>query len=239
MTALPTLRPSATKPPLPPLQNGDVLNRDEFERRYDAMPPVVKAELIEGVVYVASPVSDPFHAGPHFDLIGWMAMYRFATPGVVGGDNGTIRLDLDNEPQPDVYLRIRSEYGGQSQVDKDNFVRGAPELVAEVAASSAAYDLHAKLNAYRRNRVLEYIVWRTYDEVIDWFSLRGGRYEPLPPGPDGIFRSEVFPGLWLDAPALLRGDVATVLGMAQQGIASPEHAAFVERLRAALQAPKS
>lgn len=240
MTAIPAPIPT-TRKPIPPLQSGDRLTRDEFERRYKAMPPHVKAELIEGVVYVASPVTDTFHANPHFDLIGWLSIYRFATPGTAGGDNGTLRLDLDNEPQPDAFLRILPECGGQSRVDDDHYVAGAPEFVAEVAASSVNYDLHAKLNAYRRNGVREYVVWRTYDAAIDWFVLRDGAYVPLAPGADGVYRSEVFPGLWLAPAALVGGDAATLVRVAQEGSASAEHAAFADRLRraAARNAPPS
>ena len=118
--------------------------------------------------------------------------------------------------------------------DAGGYLIAAPDLVAEVAASSASYDLRAKLEVYRRHEVREYVVWRVFDVEIDWFILRGGKFEPLPPGPDGIFRSEVFPGLWLDAAALIRGDVAAVLRAAQQGIATPEHAAFVARLQEAV-----
>ncbi len=104
---------------IPPLQNGDRLSRAEFERRYAAMPQSQKAELIEGIVYLMSPPISDTHSGPHFNLIGWLAVYAWATEGVAGGDNGTLRLDLDNEPQPDAFLRIESESGGQSRVSKD------------------------------------------------------------------------------------------------------------------------
>lgn len=222
---------------IPPLENGDRLTRPEFERRYSAMPHVKKAELIEGVVYMPSPVSNE-HAQPHFDVIGWLAYYRAATPGVSGGDNGTLRLDLDNEPQPDAFLRILAEHGGQARVDEDGYVSGAPELVAEVSRSSVSIDLHAKLNAYRRNGVREYLVWRVLDQAIDWFVLREGRYEPLAVAADGLYRSEVLPGLWLEPVALLRGDLRAVFQTVQRGIDSTEHAAFVSRLQeAAAQRP--
>jgi Uma2 family endonuclease len=217
---------------IPPLENGDRLTRPEFERRYAAMPHVKKAELIEGVVYMPSPVSDE-HAAPHFDVIGWLAYYRAATPGISGGDNGTLRLDLDNEPQPDAFLRIRAEHGGQARVDEDGYISGAPELAAEVARSSVSIDLHAKLHVYRRNGVREYLVWRIDDQAIDWFVLREGRYEPLAPTAEGLYQSEVLPGLWLDVAALLRGDLATVFQTLQRGLDSPEHAAFVHRLHEA------
>jgi Uma2 family endonuclease len=220
---------------VPPLENGDRLSRAEFERRYAAMPWLKKAELIEGVVHVmSSPVSNQGHAAPHFRLIGWLSRYCDVTPGVQGGDNATLRLDLDNEPQPDAFLRILPAAGGQSQDDQDDYVKGAPELVAEVASSSVSYDLHSKLDAYRRNGVCEYVVWRVRDRALDWFVLREGRYERLVAGPDGITRSQVFPGLWLDAAALLAGDTVRVADVVQQGLGSPEHAAFAGRLRETL-----
>jgi Uma2 family endonuclease len=223
------LRQPAFNSEIPPLVAGDRLTRDEFHRRYMAMPHVTKAELIEGVVYRPSPVSLEGHGEPHGDFITWLGIYRAHTPGVQGADNATVRLDLDNEPQPDVFLRIRPEFGGQSAT-VDDYVEGAPELIAEVAASSASYDLHDKLNAYRRNGVKEYIVWRVWDQAIDWFVLRSGRYEPLSLNANGFYQSEVFPGLWLDPAALIRGDLARVLAVVQQGLATTEHAEFVKRL---------
>jgi len=214
---------------IPPLCSGDHLTRDEFERRYQAMPEVNKAELVEGVVYMPSPVSAEDHGEPHFDLITWLGVYRAQTPCVRGGDNSTLRLDLDNEPQPDGYLRLLPECGGQSRL-VDGYVTGAPELIVEIAASSASYDLHEKLNAYRRNGVREYVVWRVWDAAVDWFVLRGGRFEPLPLA-DGIYRSEVLPGLWLDPAAVVRGDLAEVLRVLQHGLASPEHVALVARFQ--------
>jgi len=136
-------------------------------------------------------------------------------------------------PQPDAFLIIAPGCGGQARIDEDGYIEGAPEFVAEVAASSVSYDLNQKLHIYRRNGVREYVVWRVLDEAIDWFILREGRYDLMPPGEDGIYRSEVLPGLWLDPAALLRDDLATVGQTVQQGVASAEHAAFVERLQLA------
>jgi Uma2 family endonuclease len=207
------------------------LTRAEFERRYEAMPHLKKAELIEGVVYVASPVRHQYHGKQHSRLVAWLVHYEASTPGVEVGDNSTVRLDLDNEPQPDCLLFILPDSGGQVRFAEDGYIVGAPDLVAEVAASSASYDLHAKLNAYRRNGVREYIVWRVYNHQIDWYVLRGGAYELLAAGPDGILRSTVFPGLDLDPAAMLRGDLAAVFAVVQQGLNIPEHAEFVARLR--------
>jgi Uma2 family endonuclease len=218
---------------MPPLENGDRLTRDEFERRYEAMPNLRKAELIEGVVYVPSPVRYKYHGRQHHHLQTWLGVYEAGTPGVEGGNNSTVRLDLKNAPQPDGVLFIQPEHGGQVQIDADGYIQGAPDLVAEVTASTASYDLHDKLEAYRRNGVREYLVCRVFDRQLDWFVLREGRYEPLAPAPDGSLRSTVFPGLWLDPAALLRGDLAALLALVQQGLASPEHAEFVARLRQA------
>lgn len=217
---------------LPLLENGDRLTREEFERRYDAMPDLKKAELIEGVVYTIPRVRTDHHGQPHADVVGWLGRYRARTPGVHASDNGSVRLDTDNMPQPDAQLFLDTSVGGQASVGDDGYVEGAPELIVEVAASSASYDLHDKLNAYRRNGVQEYVVWRVRDGAVDWFRLREGRYERLEPGEDGVYRSEVFPGLWLDPNALLAGDPARVHQVLNEGLDSPEHIAFVERLSA-------
>jgi Uma2 family endonuclease len=213
------------------LESGDRLTRAEFERRYEAMPGVKKAELIEGVVYMPAAVRYEGHGRQHALLSWWLATYMARTPGVGLGDNATVRLDWDNVPQPDLLLRLPESLGGQSRVDADGYIEGPPELVAEIVASSAAYDLHQKLSVYRRHGVREYIIWRVLDEAIDWFILREGRFDRLEPDTGGIYKSEAFPGLWLDAAALLRGDQAAVLAVLNEGLASPEHAEFVARLQ--------
>ena len=215
---------------IPPLENGDSLTRAEFERRYEAMPNLKKAELIEGEVYMPSPVRQARHSHPHTRLVTWLGNYETDTPGVEAGDNGSIRLDLDNEPQPDAFLFIRTERGGQVRLSDDDYVEGAPELVAEIAASSASIDLGKKFHVYRRNGVREYIVWRVLDRQVDWYVNRDGRFEPVHPPADGILRSEVFPGLWLDAAALAGHDRKAVQAALQRGLDSPEHAEFVARL---------
>ena len=171
------------------------------------MPPHIKAELIKGVVYLASPVSTNFHGDPHADLVGWMGIYRTYTPGVRVSDNATVlELEGDNEPQPDASLRILQAFGGRTRIDEKGYMAGAPELAAEVAASNVRLALGDKLDMYRANGTQEYIVWRVLDAAIDWFVLRGDRYERLPLSA-GIFKSEVFPGLWLDPEALMHGDM--------------------------------
>jgi hypothetical protein len=217
--------------PIPPLENGDQLTREEFERRYQAMPHVKKAELIEGEVYMPSPVRWHHHASPHAALITWLGLYGAHTPGTSIGDNGSIRLDMENEPQPDGALIILPEYGGHTVLDADDYVVGSPELLGEIAASSASIDLTKKLRAYRRNQVGEYIVWRVLDAAIDWFVLRDSHYERLPLDPAGYYQSSTFGGLCLDPAALLRGDMATVLEVLRQGLAAPAHAEFVAKLK--------
>ncbi len=212
----------------PPLESGDHLTRHEFERRYTAMPQIQKAELIEGVVYVASPLRFRSHGKPHAQLITWLGTYQISSPGVELADNSTVRLDLDNEPQPDVVLLIDEKFGGQAHISDDDYIEGAPELVAEVAASSASNDLHDKKRAYQRNGVQEYIVWQILENKLNWFSLQNGEYLPIA-DTNGVIKSLVFPGLWLDLPALLTGDMIKVLAVLQQGLNSTEHAAFMER----------
>jgi Uma2 family endonuclease len=211
-----------------PLESGDKLSREEFERRYTAMPHVKKAELIEGTVYMASPLRFKSHGYPHGRMMGWLSVYQAVTPGVVFGDNVTVRLDMDNEVQPDGLLMI--ERDGQAAISEDDYIEGAPELIIEVAASSTSIDMHDKFEAYRRNQVQEYLVWRVYENAFDWFRLRKDKYEQMPANSEGIVCSEIFPGLWLDKTALLSGNFAKVLEVLQQGIATPEHQAFVEQL---------
>jgi Uma2 family endonuclease len=209
------------------------LTRIEFERRYDAMPELKKAELIEGVVHMPSPVRWNRQARPHAALLGWLLVYEASTPGVQAGGDSSLRLDLDNEPQPDAALIVDPARGGRVRLSADDYVVGGPELVAEVSASSVSIDLNTKLRVYRRNEVQEYLVWRVLQQAVDWFVLRQGQYEPLAAGPDALLRSEVFPGLWLDPAALTQGDPAALLQALQRGLASPEHADLVARLQQA------
>jgi Uma2 family endonuclease len=164
--------------------------------------------------------------------MGWLINYEAGTPGVEGSDNSTILLDIDNTPQPDALLFVKPEHGGRVKINEDDYIEGAPDLVVEVAVSSASYDLHDKLNAYRRNEVREYVVYRVLERQVDWFVLREGRFEALASSADGWLRSTIFPGLWLDPDALVRGDLPAVLAVVQQGLNSPEHAEFAARLRA-------
>ncbi|GBF79063.1 Uma2 family endonuclease [Aphanothece sacrum] len=213
---------------IPPLENGDKLTRFEFETRYQKMPHLKKAELIEGIVYMAAALRFRQHGKPHAQIMTWLGVYEASTPGVELADNATVRLDVDNDPQPDALLRI--EKGGQSIISEDDYVEGAPELIVEIAASTVSIDLNDKMKAYRRNQVQEYLVWRVYDNEFDWFILKEGKYIKLEPDENGVIKSEIYSGLWLDVNALLTENLSRVLEVLQQGIATEEHQEFVKKM---------
>ena len=223
----------ATAPPkVPKLENGDRLTREEFERRYHQMPHLKKAELVEGIVYMASPLRYRQHGLPHSQVMIWLGNYATATPGLETADNTTVRLDYDNEPQPDALLRLDESVGGNSRITEDDYIEGAPELIVEIAGSSASYDLHDKLQVYRRNGVREYLVWLVEDQEFRWYVWQEGRYDQQQPDDvAGILKSPFFPGLWLDVSALLAGEMQQVLSVLNSGIASEEHQEFVKQLR--------
>lgn len=222
----------AQSPIVPPLEPGDHLTWDEFERRWQAMPHLKNAELIEGRVYMAAAVRFRRHGHPHTQVMAWLIRYWLATEGTELTDNTTFRLDLDNAPQPDAALFLPQELDGQVTITEEDILDGAPELAVEVAASSTSYDLGDKKNVYRRNGVQEYIVWQMFENKLDWFVLEKGIYRSLQPNPEGILCSRVFPGLWLDRQALLNGEMQQVLAILQQGIESDEHRQYLETLRA-------
>lgn len=207
--------------PAPALESGDRLDRAEFRRRYEAQPHDRKAELIGGIVYVASPVRLP-HAEQHAALIGWLHNYFLATPGTVVVDNATLVATEQDEPQPDVALAVRPEHGGLGRVDEEKYLHGPVELVAEVAHSSASKDQTLGCREYLVQVVEE-------PAAVHWMHLDGGRYRDLTPE-DGVLRSRVYPGLWLDVAAYLRGDARAVDATLRRGLATAEHAAFVAEL---------
>jgi len=229
-SSLPQSAKASSYSPLPPLENGDRLTQSEFEPRYRAMPELKKAELVEGVVYMGSPLRFGSHAEPHGRFITWLGVYQAATPHVQMGIEPTLRLDIDNEPQPDGVLLISPEKGDQAKFSEEGYVAGAPELVIEIAASSATIDLGDQKRAYRRSEVQEYLVWQVFDQKIDWFSWQNGDYITLIPDKEGIIHSRVFPGLWLDVPAMSQGNLQQVLMVLQTGINSPQHQVFNEQL---------
>jgi Uma2 family endonuclease len=211
-----------------PLREGERMNAVEFFRRYSAMPHIKKAELINGVVRMGSPVRHQRHASPHLWLGQWLGHYLTMTPGLFGGDNGTILLGDDDQPQPDLYLGIAG--GGICRQTDEDYLEGAPELVAEVSASSLDRDTGERLEMYRSFGVQEYLVWRVEEGDFLWHRLREGVYELLPMDEAGVIRSEVFPGLWLDTRAMLEGRGPDLFATLQRGMASEEYRAFAASL---------
>lgn len=242
VTDRPQDRPA--RPQVPPLRNGDHLTRAEFHRRYEAMGEGVSAELIEGIVYLwrapgmPSPVSLDKHGTPHLHVATWVGYYCSKTPGLLSGDNSTVFIDGVNEPQPDVLLGIPVAASGRTRLvtrSGKQYVDGAPDLVIEIAASTAAIDLNAKLAAYQRNGVGEYLVLLTEeDRAVHWMSLVDNRFQTLAPDADGLLESRLFPGLWLDETALLGGDLVKLLASVDRGCATDSHRDFVIRLSASL-----
>jgi hypothetical protein len=220
-----------TMTPLPPLVEGERLDQPTFHARYEAMPPGTRAELINGVVYMPSPVFSP-HGRAHNAASAWLNYYQEYTPGVDGLDNTSTALGPSSEPQPDLMLRISSECGGRTR-DEGRMIEGVPEMLVEVSHTTRYTDLGPKLEDYERAGVQEYVVRAMEPDALYWFVLRNGRFVALPPGPDGIYRSVVFPGLWLDPQALLRGDRRRLRAVVELGCATPEHAEFVAKLAAA------
>jgi Uma2 family endonuclease len=217
------------------LQTGDSMTRDEFHCVYSQMPQGFRAELIGGIVYVASPLKLA-HGESHLLLGSLLVAYRSSTPGVQYGDNTTILLGEESEPQPDLFLRIRPEYGGQSATTGDDYVLGAPELVAEIALSSRSIDLHAKRDDYTRYGVCEYLVLCLREKKLRWFDLRNER--ELEPDDDGVYRVREFPGLWIDGGAVLAEDHARMMAVLEQGLSMSEHEEFVRRLAGNLSQPE-
>ena len=213
---------------VPQLLPGQRLTRDEFLCRWEALPELKNAELIDGIVYMSSPVSNR-HSTFDFLIHGWLFGYVAATRGCQAGSNGTW-LMAESAPQPDSHLRILPEHGGQSKIE-GNYCAGAPELIVEVCASSATHDFGPKLALYQRAGVREYITLSLEPKEVVWRELAGGGYVPLAPGNDGTLRSRVFPGLWLDPEALLAGDAARMLERLRVGLESSEHAEFIASLK--------
>lgn len=208
MAALPASETKSSRP-CPPLESGDRLTSVEFERRYSAHPEIWRAELIEGVVYVASPMHHEGHGRPQRIVSTWLGVYQAQHPDVDGGDGGTVRLDPDNNVQPDAILLRR---GGATKQTDDDYLEGPPEFVFEIAASSASVDLGPKLRAYRRNGVREYVVWQVWEKRLDWFELsEDGEYVAREPDKRGVIESRAFPGLRLAVEKLLAEDLAAVL----------------------------
>lgn len=212
------------------LEAGSHLLAEEFLRRYEEIPEVKKAELINGIVYMGSPVSAGGHADRDALVQMVLGVYAAHTPGVKHSTNATVCLGTKNIAQPDASLRLTPEHGGAARLDEKGYIMGPPELAVEIAASSASMDAREKKTAYRTSKIPEYLLWRTEDEVVNWWQLEGNEYCALKPHAGGSLRSKVFPGLWIDVEALFLGDSAKLLAKLQEGIRSPEHREFVTEL---------
>lgn len=214
-----------------PFESGDHMDQATFHALYLKAPPGVKAELIGGIVYVSSPTSLR-HGRPHLRIVHLLAGYVDETPGTDGFDNTTNILGDASEPQPDACLIVRPEYGGQTTENEDGYIVGGPELAAEVALSSAAIDLYAKRQDYEAAGVREYLVALVEPRTVVRFVRRRNRLVDLGPDTDGVIRSAVFPGLWLDPAALFDRSARRLMDVLSQGLATSEHAAFVAKLEA-------
>ena len=213
---------------LPPLVAGQRLDRATFHERYEAMPPGTRAELVGGVVYMPSPLGYE-HGRRDIEVSYWLGHYKRFTSGVRGAHNATTQFDDYGEPQPDIQLRIPEELGGQSRI-VGGYVVGPPELVVEVSTSSRRHDLGPKRADYERAGVAEYLFVGLDPQEVRWFVRRDHRFEEMTPDMDGVYRSSIFPGLWLDSRALFAEDTDALIATLERGLATPEHAAFVERL---------
>ncbi len=214
---------------VPLLSPGDHLTWEEFELRWQAMPELKFAELIGGKVYMPSPLS-VFHGGTSAEVMAWLGYYASRTPGTSIVNQATTRM-FEDAPQPDAALYIAEGYGGQTRI-QGLYLTGAPEMIVETCLSSAVYDLHEKKDLYEATGVLEYVAVLLHEREIRWHRLDGGVYRLHSAGADGIFRASVFPGLWLNGPALLGRDLPKLLATVEEGTASPEHTEFSKKLAA-------
>jgi Uma2 family endonuclease len=225
--ATPPSQPDLTAPPVPadkakplPLQAGDHLTASEFLRRYEASEFDVRAELINGIVYLMCPVNFEWHGKPRSIISGWLGVYAAHTPSIDHANRTTVKLGRIDLPQPDSLLLVRPEAGGNCRITSDGYMVGAPEFVAEISASTASYDSREKLQSYLRAGVREYLIWRTYDAAVDWLVLQEDDYVRVQPDGEGIIRSPHFPGLWLNTKALLAFDRLAVLKTLEAGLNS-------------------
>lgn len=237
-TASMTTTTFRTTPPqrqIPYLENGDCLDAEEFLRRWEAMPELKQAELINGVVFMNAAQRFQLHANPSGRMVYWLNCYVACTPGVQCANEGTVQFSREHVLQPDACLLVLPEYGGQCGITEQGLLSGPPELVIEIAASSASRDLHQKKEIYERCGVREYVVWDVFANELIWLSNREGKFQRIAADQAGIFRSEVFPGLWLDQQAMLGGDLVQVRKTVEQGVTIPEHAEFVQQLKMRLE----
>jgi Uma2 family endonuclease len=213
---------------LPPLVIGEHLDQPTFHERYEAMPSNTRAELIGGIVYMP-PMLGSEHSDDHVSVVGLLFLYQRAAPGVRANIESSTVLNDRNEVQPDCSLRILADYGGQTTTIP-KWIEGAPELVVEISRSSRSIDLGPKLQEYQEAGVKEYVVFALDPDEVIWHERRGDKLVAIPPRDDGLYHSKAFPGLWLDPKAMIRRDLDALIVALDCGLASPEHAAFVEEL---------
>ncbi len=211
------------------LKNGERLSREEFHLRYKAMDENIKAELIKGIVFFQTKVTAT-HAQSSAKMISWLGFYSIKNLHSSLSNHVTFIINGKNEFQPEAILRIDEDFGGKSWVNDDDYLEGAPELIVEISASTASYDLHDKLEIYEQKGVQEYIVWRVLDNQIDWFSLEKGKYQRLSANNQGIIESKVFAGLRLNIKAMLEENLQQVLTDLQKGLQSKKYKEFAKQL---------
>lgn len=214
------------------LYNGDRMTQSEFHQVYEATPQGYKAELIAGVVHEPSPLGWP-HSKSDAQLGQLLGHYAGLTDGLECGHSPSVILGEEDEVQPDIVLRVKPHCGGQTKNSEGDipYVIGPPELVAEVAHSSRAIDLHLKKDRYTLARVPEYIVLCLEPEKLYWFDL--SLQEELTPTEDGIWRSRIFPGLWIHGGGLLKHDYRLCLDILNRGMDTAEYRRFSSKLKSA------
>ena len=237
MTAKPPRMKIIPQRYVPPFENGDRMDQPTFHALYETTPPGFKAELVGGVVYMASPVSVN-HGRPHRVLTSWIDAYAQHTEGTEWFSDLTIILADSNEPQPDLTLILLPEFGGFTQENDRGFLVGPPELVIEVAVSTAAIDLNAKRHDYYLYGVQEYLVVEVKTQTVHWFKRGKSAFQVLKPAADGSIRSKQFPGLWLNPDAVFERSPKALLETLHLGIASPEHAKFIAKLNKKINKPR-
>ena len=214
----------------PPLREGDRLRAEEFHRRYEAMPELRNAHLIDGVVHMSSPIRADQHGEPHALVIGWLHDYRRKLRGIRLTDNTTFRIDADNEPQPDAVMFLDPTRAGSAWIEDDGYLHGVPELIVEIAGSSSRLDGSLKRELYDRIGVAEYLVWHTVARRVEWLGQEDGVFQEMPADEEGVIKSAIFPGLWLHVSSLLEGDIPLLTSHLEAGLASAEHQEFARRL---------
>jgi Uma2 family endonuclease len=216
-------------PQLPtPLREGDRLTRDEFLRRWEQMPDLTRAELIDGVVHLPSPLTT-VHGLFHFRVSAWLGFYVAATPGCTAGIAETWLMESKSAPQPDLALRIDPKLGGQSSLEGE-YAAGSPELIVEISHTTRPRDVGPKLRLYERSGVQEYLTVVPRRKELIWRQLFDGKYRNIAPDEEGVLQSRVFPGLWLNPAALWEDDLPGISATVQRGVSTSSHQEFVRRL---------